>query len=292
MCTSKIELSNIELRLGDYIIYLNHLGHAEPRKPWHITPHVHTLYEIHCISMGTGILYTPSERFEMSAGTTCMTGPGIYHGQTSEIEGSMDEYCLRFTIEHSPTVGADDSENKLIESIAAHPFFITKDNIGCLSLIKNMLDESYAQLPGFKMKLICLFGEFLINIGRFCEGAVTSERIIQPLIEIGEIDLKSKLDTYFFFYDDPIPIEKIISDMHITRRHFSRLMQKYYGMSYMEKITELRINYAKQLLISSNESIASIAEQIGYGTQQQFIQKFKLITGMTPKEYRQNRSEK
>lgn len=292
MCTSKIELSNIDFRLGDYILSLNHLGHAEPRKPWHITPHTHTLYEVHCISVGSGILYTPTDRYEMTPGTVCMTGPGIYHAQTSEIDDSMDEYCLRFTIEHSPIQGADQSENAIVQAIIDHPFFITKDDIDCLSQIKIMLDESYCRLPGFKMKLCCHFGEFLINIGRHCRGEKLSNKDIPPLVEIGEIDLKSKIDTYFFFYDNPIPIEDIICDLHITRRHFSRLMQKYYGMSYMEKITELRVNYAKQLLISTNESVSKIAQQIGFGTQQQFIRKFKISFGMTPGEFRNKNKNK
>lgn len=290
MSTTQVELSDIFVKIGDYTIFLNHIGHADPRKPWNITPHTHTMYELHCITEGKGILYTPDERFEMLPGTVCMTGPEVCHGQTSGSEGSMDEYCLRFTFSHTPCHNSDHTENLLINAIMDEPFFILRHNAAIAELVKSMLNEAIAQPIGFKTRLGFLFGELIIGLAR-CRASVGSKNIGEigrdKRIEIGSKDLKSQLDAYFFTYDTPASIDTITSQLHITRRHFSRLMQKYYGMSYTEKITELRIGYAKQLLCG-NMSIADIASVIGYGTTQQFIKKFRLATGMTPGEFRRN----
>lgn len=62
-------------------------------------------------------------------------------------------------------------------------------------------------------------------------------------------------------------VEQITDYLHISRRQFSRLMQKYYETSYTDKINDLRISS-------------------GYQTSQHFIIVFKRLTGMTPAEYR------
>lgn len=287
MSTTTVELSDISVRFGGYELFLTHVGHADPRYPWHITPHAHSLYEVHCVSMGHGVLYTPTERIEMSAGTTCLTGPGVCHGQTSGLDDPMDEYCLRFTIESSPVPGADRDESKLVEALIASPFFLTREEIGCQALTKSILDESLSRLPGYRKRMLCLFGEFIVTLGRSVSGIGSAmNEYKEQALTLGELDLKARLDYYFFFYDRPLQIDEIISELHITRRHFSRLMQKYYGMSYTEKIDELRVGYAKQLL-AGGMSVAAVADSVGYGSAQQFIKKFRLATGMTPGEFRQ-----
>lgn len=288
-----VEFSDLYVNLGDYNISLLHISHDEPRKPWVITPHAHTVYELHCISKGNGILYTPNEKYDMTPGTICLTGPGIYHGQTSEIENSNDEYTLRFNIEQKTNSSADREESELIKAIIDNPFFITKIELDIVNNIEKILHEAHLQQKGFRKRIECIFCLILTELGRFSSGLEKRTDILPRRCEmvIGEVDLKCKLDIYMFYYDDPVPIEKILSDLHITRRHFNRLMQKYYGMSYTEKITQLRIEYSKQLLLDTDISVADISAKVGYSTPGQFIRQFKLCENVTPGKFRQTRKK-
>ena len=276
------------VRFGDYVAELHHIGYSEPRKPWYVTPHMHTIYELHCISEGNGVLYTHNEKYDMIAGTTCLTGPEVYHGQSSGIENSMDEYCVRFNIEHKPQSGSDSSETRLIKSITDNPFFVTRCDIEILPVVKEMLSEACSKLPGYKKALEGLFCELLLKLARFCANIEKPDKVIQ-LEKPGISDVKSTLDTFLFSYHKAQSVEEIIEKMNISRRHFSRLMQKYYGMSYTEKITELRIEYAKQLLSDTDMSVSDIAQTVGYSSKQQFVRSFKRCTGMNPGEFRNSR---
>lgn len=276
------------VRFGDYIAELHHIGYSEPRKPWNVLPHMHTIYELHCISEGNGILYTQNEKYNMIAGTTCLTGPEVYHGQSSGTENSMDEYCVRFNIEHKPQSGADSSETRLIKSITDNPFFVTRCDIEILPVVKEMIAEACSKLPGYKKALEVLFCELLLKLSRFCANIEKPDKVVQ-LEKPGISDVKSTLDTLFFSYHKAPSVEEIIEKMNISRRHFSRLMQKYYGMSYTEKITELRIEYAKQLLKDTDMLISDIAQTVGCSSKQQFARSFKRYTGMNPGEFRNSR---
>lgn len=290
MATIHIDLSDIEIRIGDYIVALTHVGHVNPYK-WRVTPHSHTLFELHCVTVGHGILSTPETEYEMTPGTICLTGPGLSHSQYCEADDAMDEYCLRFKIEPAPPKGSGNPESELIEAILDTPFFISRADPGFEGLIRTMIDEGRDQSPGFRSMLTSKLGEFIVLLGRFCRenrgSSSGSEQRTRTHYSIGGVDLKSSLDTYFFTYEHPAPVEMILDELHITRRHFSRLMQKYYGMSYKEKINELRISYAKQLLSSETETIAGIAALTGFASTKQLTHAFRQATGMTPREYRQ-----
>lgn len=279
---------DINVRFGDYIAELHHIGYAEPGKLWYVMPHMHTIYELHCISEGNGILYTQNEKYSMTAGTTCLTGPEVYHGQSSGVENPVDEYCVRFNLEYKPQSGSDPSETRLIKSITDNPFFVTHCDIEILQIVKEMLAEACSKLPGYKKALEILFCELLLKLSRFCANIEKPDKVVQ-LDKPGISDVKSTLDSMFFSYDKAPSVEEIIEKMNISRRHFSRLMQKYYGMSYTEKITELRIEYAKQLLRDTDMSVSDIAQAVGYSSKQQFWRSFKRYTGMNPDEFRNSR---
>ena len=57
-------------------------------------------------------------------------------------------------------------------------------------------------------------------------------------------------------------------------------------MSYSAYVQQIRLNHAEKLLISTNKSIAEIAENVGYHNKGFFYRIFKEKYGVTPKEYR------
>lgn len=58
------------------------------------------------------------------------------------------------------------------------------------------------------------------------------------------------------------------------------------GQTVLDFATQLRIDKAKQLLLSSTLSVKSIAEQTGFDNVSSFIRRFKQWTGVTPGEFR------
>lgn len=71
----------------------------------------------------------------------------------------------------------------------------------------------------------------------------------------------------------------------MTPRHVNRLLRKYYGVTFHEKLTESRIRFAAYLLENTDQSIAHISEAYGL-TQASLITNFKKIHGVTPSKYR------
>ncbi len=87
-------------------------------------------------------------------------------------------------------------------------------------------------------------------------------------------------------YCDDIGVQDIANHVGLSPYHFSRLFKHSVGYSPHEYIVLLRLNAAKSLLKSTNDSIEEIADQVGYEYATSFSAAFTKKVGMTPKKFR------
>jgi two-component system, response regulator YesN len=86
--------------------------------------------------------------------------------------------------------------------------------------------------------------------------------------------------------DQKIGLEEIASYLHLNSSYFSRLFKRETGETFIEYITRVKMDRAKELLDGTSHSIGKICEMLGYDNQSYFIKTFKALAGMTPLEYR------
>lgn len=72
----------------------------------------------------------------------------------------------------------------------------------------------------------------------------------------------------------------------LSPSYLSDLLAKETGRSAKDHIQDFLVDKAKHLLLSSNNSVSSIAYQLGFNYPHYFGRLFKQKTGQTPKEYR------
>lgn len=84
-----------------------------------------------------------------------------------------------------------------------------------------------------------------------------------------------------------LPTVKLLaSEMNMSPNYMSDLLRKQTGKSAQELIHQQLIERAKYRLLNSNDSISTIAYQLGFEYPQYFSRIFKKKTSMTPQEFR------
>ncbi len=83
-----------------------------------------------------------------------------------------------------------------------------------------------------------------------------------------------------------ISLDEIAEHLYLNPSYFSRLFKKETGENFIEYVTRMKMEKAKELLNQSGSSIGSISETLGYEHPSYFIKIFKGYTGMTPVEFR------
>ncbi|MCR2806993.1 response regulator [Paenibacillus soyae] len=89
-------------------------------------------------------------------------------------------------------------------------------------------------------------------------------------------------------YHEPITLKDIADKVFLNASYFSTLFKQRTGKTFVERLTEIRVEEAKRRLASSEEKILSIAETTGFANIRHFNRVFKTETGVTPKEYRED----
>jgi AraC family transcriptional regulator len=85
-----------------------------------------------------------------------------------------------------------------------------------------------------------------------------------------------------------IKLKELAEVLGISQFHFSRLFKQSTGVSPHQFFIQQRIELAKKLLKKEDKSIADIALDCGFNSQSHLGTHFRSITGMTPREFRQN----
>ncbi len=87
--------------------------------------------------------------------------------------------------------------------------------------------------------------------------------------------------------DEKLSMQLLSEQVGYADYYLAQKFKKEMGMTVAQYIRQKRVEQAKLLLRSSHQSIAAIAEALGFCNSSHFSDAFRSITGMTPNEYRE-----
>ena len=104
------------------------------------------------------------------------------------------------------------------------------------------------------------------------------------------IDTISKAKEYIkIHFSRDLSLDDVSKEFNISPYYFSKLFKKETGDNFIDYITSVRIEKAKELLISSDNSMKEICIEVGYQDPNYFSRTFKKNVGVTPTDYRENK---
>lgn len=87
-------------------------------------------------------------------------------------------------------------------------------------------------------------------------------------------------------YDQPSPVATMIELSELSERSFNRRFKQATGLAPIEYIHTLRLEEAKQMLESGDQSVEAVAQEVGYEDAAFFGRLFRRKVGLTPAQYR------
>ena len=100
------------------------------------------------------------------------------------------------------------------------------------------------------------------------------------------------LDILNSSYAEPLTASDVAERLHIHPSYLHRLFREYTSRTMKEHLQRIRIRRAQELLTGTRKSIQEIADEVGFGSTQQFQQLFRRIVGVRPMDYRKQHQEK
>ena len=84
-------------------------------------------------------------------------------------------------------------------------------------------------------------------------------------------------------------LDEISREYDISPYYFSKIFKDETGENFIEYLTGVRMEKAKQLLLNKELSMKEICSMVGYADPNYFSRSFKKNVGVTPTEYREGK---
>ena len=88
------------------------------------------------------------------------------------------------------------------------------------------------------------------------------------------------------YMDGELSLTTVASVVGLSPSHLSSVFKAKFGVGFNEYLTDIRIQQAQRLLVTTNMKTAEVGERVGYLNMNYFSILFKKITGLTPSQYR------
>jgi AraC-like DNA-binding protein len=232
-------------------------------------------YQIIYITKGEGTFESEiTGQKKINAGDLFILFPNIWHRFKPNKNTGWDEYWVGFDgdlINHYRTKEFLNPDNPVITIGLQEDF--AENYLKIIQLIKG-------EKPGFQYIasgiLMQILGQlFATKKYQSFEGKIIENQIRQAKIMIMEN------------FNSVISQEAIAKNIGIGYSLYRKKFKEYTGVSPAQYQIQLRINKAKDLLITTHESFKELVHELGFESPDYFFRLFKQKTGFTPSEFRE-----
>lgn len=274
-------------------------------------PHMHMEYEVHlAINEPLQIELSDSDCIvTLPCGYAYIIPPFCYHNIVqNEMQSQLLKQTFRLKISKIPQdIGIKTAEPyasccKLFQRSAQ-----CKDHTGLLyypeaaGLFEHIRCELSLEHTGSQDMAESYMRIFLVGLIRVLEGSEETmwkedlqNNHLLNTYPLSKTDSRSARETKILLFMDnsymePITEAQLASHLNLSTRQTSRLFTEYFGMTFKEKLTEVRLNHACKLLSRTNLSTEEIAYRVGYNAPSAFFVAFRRYFHMTPISWRKSK---
>lgn len=252
------------------------------------TPHNHHDFEIRYIASGACNQMIDNQILEATAHDLLLVHPLEYHCQNNT--GSLSDstqFNLRFTPELVAETAPSHQKNayqsalRLLKSLRR----LHDGDQRIYNLFKLLSEEIYRREAGFVPNIQSICSCILVEILRLSKAPLD---VIFPAEELKFHGYgRSKIDEIFRHkYLTDVKVQDLADDMKVSTRQVNRIMNQMFGMSFTQKLTEMRLHRVAIELLQTDKPICRISQECGFTNYNYFFTSFRKEFGMTPGQYR------
>ncbi|MBE6972474.1 MAG: helix-turn-helix domain-containing protein [Ruminococcaceae bacterium] len=247
--------------------------------------HRHPSMELHYVTAGRCSIATDNTICHVSENQLLLIPPAIYH---YTCDATPDSSRMTISIQLDPPVSRK-QENLAHRIFAAFslssPLLLEVPPSSTLADVLRQVRTLSPTSGAVTQEKLRALSQFLIlelfDMLTCAEPASLPPSIAPPTPQ------DFVIDEFFgrsFHLNNGAPL--LAQQLNVSTRQLSRIIKQAYGINYRDKLKEIRLEIALELLTHSDKSIAQIAQLQGYSSPANFSAFIKNATGKTPSQLR------
>lgn len=132
-----------------------------------------------------------------------------------------------------------------------------------------------------------LMTRLLIGLKRSLQSE--SARRVRPQVGVSR-EMIERLEAFMRHHlHEPLTRQQLADAVHLSPSHLARVFRSATGQTLHQRLSELRLQRARELLLESTMAITQIAQEAGFQSFSHFTSTFKADVGVTPSKFRLSR---
>lgn len=200
---------------------------------------------------------------------------------TNGLVGEIDSFIK----DYFDSIGEHAMKSSLIRQyVIMHFQFTTKAFIDKINVLKEMIQS--------ELEVVMTLQEAVYSIESSKQYV---EQLLQKALKIRDQVSRSRYSSMMdkaigymkeHYSDHEIDLRTVARAVNISATYFSGVFSQQMGKTFVEYLTELRMQYARELLRCTDKSSGEIAYEVGYKDSHYFSFLFKKVNGCSPRDYR------
>lgn len=222
------------------------------------------------VKSGAGVVEIEGQQYELTSGDVAFIDCSKPYSHST----GADLWTVYWAHFDGPALLA--IYNKFIDR-SGKPVFATQDIKQYIDLLHDLYEIGAGASYVRDMSINTMLSSLLEKVMRDCwtEGKPTGSTKVEKI--------RLYMENH---YMETVSLESLSQEFFMEKTYLAHVFSRVTGTSPIKYLAVVRIRKVKELLRFTNDTLAEIAKQTGFSTEQYLSRVFKEMEGIPPREYR------
>lgn len=255
--------------------------------------HNHSYFEIQLILNGSGVMKIEGEHIHFDGKNAFLIFPGVYHVLELTSDSEIIRRCFYFNYNNTSvkqfySTIPEINEIQALLTDGSKKYYRVSDFPDSIErYLEDIISELIERKLFYHVSVKSIFSCMIIQLLRAFAGDKRGKYSINE-DEYNALRIYTIEKFFNERHSEDVKVEDLAIILGVTVRQVNRVIKKFFGVTFREKLSKTRVEVAKDLLKNTDVSIYDISLMVGYGSTVGFNSAFKKYTGTTPGMFRSN----
>ncbi|CAM4310896.1 AraC family transcriptional regulator [Zobellia nedashkovskayae] len=271
-----------------------HGGYSKLNSEWDYDNVISPFSRLYLVTKGTAKMYHSYEEFDLEPDHIYLVPSFTY--SRYQCDDHLELYYIHFIEELGDRLSIYDVKDFRYDIEANDNHFSYFKNIIQLHPKRYLVDDDPKIYDNQKFLVETEKKNDLLSAKSFIETQGLLQLLFASFVQnskSSKLNIRSDFHEVLNYIKGHLHEQLTVADLakyfNLSADHFSRVFQQKFGIRPSKYIQTIRIERSETLLLTTNNTLAEIAEKTGLGTVSYLSRLFKLKNGITPGAFRKKR---